>query len=132
MASTLGGALPGGGVVDVRPTAECHILRRQDIDALVHVEGFGRLLTDNADRAVLFDTTASFARRTLKHTDVVSYSWTLEDSQWTLLPVRRQGVVDHTPLTIVDGVFEYASLPAGSDTSVEQARGGSASLPHSS
>ena len=114
MDSAHGGVLPGGGLVGVRPTGECHILRRQDIDALVHVEGFGRLLTDDADRAVLFDTTASYAKRTLKHTDVVSLSWTLEDLHWTLLPTRRQGPSDHTLLAVVDSVFEYATLPAGS------------------
>ena len=52
--------LPGGGGVALRPTEECHVLSRADIDSLVYSEGFGRLLTDNARRAVLFDVAASF------------------------------------------------------------------------
>ena len=113
MASTHEGALPGGGAVCVRPTNVCHILPRQDIDALVQVEGFGRLLTDDPDRAVLYDTTASYAKRVRKLTDVVSLSWTLEDAHWTLLPTRLQGPSDHTPLVVLDGVFDYANLRTG-------------------
>ena len=103
-------ALPGGGMVRSQPTSVCHVMRRQDVDALVQVEDFGRLLTDDPGRAVLYDITASFAKRNLKHSDIVSLSWSLEDTRWPLLPTRLDGPSDSTPFVISDGVYEYASL----------------------
>ena len=114
MAVPSNGLLQGGGVIHVCPTSECHVLSRHDIDALVHVDGFGRLLTDNVDRAALFEATASFALRTTKHTDVVSYSWTLQDSQWAFLPVCAQHTSQQAAFEFIDGVYDFASLPAGS------------------
>ena len=97
----------------LRPTEECHVLSRADIDSLVYSEGFGRLLTDNARRAVLFDVAASFAKRTSKCSDVISHSWMLTDSLWTFFPVHAPDPSDCASMVLVDGVFEYSILPEG-------------------
>ena len=95
------------------PTEECHFLSRADVDSLVHADGFGRLLTNNARRAVLFDVAASFAKRTPKRSDVISHSWRLTDSLWTFFPVRDVDPAGCASMVLVDGVYDYSSLPEG-------------------
>ena len=100
-------------MVRSRPTRDFHVMRREDIDALVQMEAFGRLLSADSQRALLFDITAGFAKSRCKSSDVMSFSWTLEDSGWLLLPVQLHSLTSTAPLEISQDVYEYSGLQPG-------------------